>query len=366
MIGITIINTMINYFSKLFCLFKKYRSSCPEGPNNIQQGLLVAVLTGLTAYSITLIINSPLLDPLIVALLSGIIIKTSFRENKKLESGIIFASSIFIPVGIVFYGLHNLNFAKLTEVEPIMLFLLMIVMLVYFSVILILGRLLGQRKQITYLTASGSAICGASAIAVTSPAVEADPDDVSISLLSVTVAAFVGFAIILPFVAALLDLTCKNYCFLSGSVLQFTGLVKVAEKYAPFLNKDTHASEMLSLALSIKAVRYLVLLIAIPLFSSLTKKKLSAPWFLWAFLAAGLMGTWIYSSQGNVFHKSFVQYIQPVHTISWSIAMSAIGLSADVRGLFCDNGAKAMIMAFAGFIAAALSFIAGLYIVNYI
>jgi len=331
---------------------------------DIKAGLSVAVLIGLTGYFLTNILRSPLLDPLIVALILGIAVKSSIGESKKIEPGINVASSIAIPIGIIFYGLQNLNFVKLTEVEPTMLFLLMIVMLVYFSVILLLGKLLGQRKQITYLTASGSAICGASAIAVTSPAVKADPDDVSISLLSVTVAAFVGFAIILPFVAALFDLTGKNYSFLSGTVLQFTGLVKVAEKYTFFLNKDVHASEMMSLALSVKAVRYLGLLIAIPLFSSLIKKKLTAPWFLWAFLVSGLLGTLIYYKQGSIFHLNLVQYIEPVHNISWSIAMSAIGLNADVRELFSNNGAKALIMAFAGFIAATFTFIAGLYIVT--
>jgi len=331
---------------------------------NTYPGFSVAVLIGLVVYFLSSMVNSPMLDPLIVALILGIIFKSTIGINKKLEPGIIFASSISIPVGIVFYGMHNLNFAKLTEVEPTMLLLLVIVMFVYFSVILILGRLLGQRKQITYLTASGSAICGASAIAVTSPAVDADPDDVSISILSVTVAAFVGFAIILPFVAALFDLTEKNFSFLSGTVLQFTGLVKIAGKYTSFLATDAHASEMLSLALSIKAVRYLVLLIAIPLFSSLIKKKLSAPWFLWAFLVAGLIGTWIYSSQGYIFHKTIVKYIQPVHIISWSIAMAAIGLNADARELFSNNGAKALLMAFAGFFAAILTVLAGLYFLS--
>jgi uncharacterized integral membrane protein (TIGR00698 family) len=326
----------------------------------------VAVLTGLTGYFLTEIIHSSILDPLIVALILGIVIKSTIGAGKKLEPGIIFASSISIPVGIIFYGLQNLNFTKLTELESTMLFLLMLVMFVYFAVILLLGKLLGQKKQITYLTASGSAICGASAIAVTTPAIDAEPDDVSISLLSVTVAAFVGFSIILPFVAALFDLTGKNYSFLSGTVLQFTGLVKVAEKYTPFLRKDAYASEMMSLALSVKAVRYLALLVAVPVFSSLIKKKLSAPWFLWAFLAAGLIGTWIYSTQGTIIHLKLARYIQPVHTISWSIAMSAIGLNADARELFSNNGAKALIMAFAGFIAATLTFLAGLYIISYI
>jgi uncharacterized integral membrane protein (TIGR00698 family) len=328
----------------------------------VSAGMAMAILIGLSGYAFTYILRSSLFDPLLIALILGIIMKSSTPNLKKYEPGISLASSIFIPVGIVFYGLNNLNFINLTELEPSRLLLLLTVVFIYFFVILVLGRLLKQREQITYLTASGSAICGASAIAVTSPAVEAEPDDVSISLLSVAVAAFVGFALILPFIAVLFDMNCKDYSFLTGSTLQFNGLVKVAEEYTPFLRKDMAPSEMLSLALSVKAGRYLGLLIGIPLFSSLIKKKLTCPWFLWAFLLAGLAGTWVYSTQGTSFHSALVLFINPVYTISWSIAMSAIGLRANVKELLSNNGAKALIMAFAGFFAAILTFLAWVYI----
>ncbi|MBI5099191.1 MAG: hypothetical protein HZB30_08110 [Nitrospirae bacterium] len=56
--------------------------------------------------------------------------------------------------------------------------------------------------------------------------------------------------------------------------------------------------------------------------------------------------------------------IEPGIIVASSIAMSAIGLNADVRELFSNNGAKALIMAFAGFLAATFTFVAGLYIVS--
>jgi uncharacterized integral membrane protein (TIGR00698 family) len=330
--------------------------------SKVRAGLTMAVFIGLSGYALTNILHSSIFDPLLIALILGIIIKSSLHNIKKYDSGIALASSIFIPIGIIFYGLNNLNFTKLTEFEPSGLLLLTAVMFVYFLVILFLGRLLKQREEITYLTASGSAICGASAIAVTSPAVKAEPDDVSIALLSVAIAAFAGFALILPFVAILFNLNCKDYSFLAGSTLQFTGLVKIAEQYTPFLRKDMPASEMLSLALSVKAGRYLGLLVGIPLFSSLIKKRLSCPWFLWAFLISGLVGTWIYTTRGTSFHSALVLYINPVHTVSWSIAMSAIGLRVNVKELLSDNGAKALIMAFAGFFAAIITFLLGINI----
>lgn len=328
----------------------------------IRAGLLLAVLLGSAAYVVKHAIKSPIADPLLIAILLGIIVRSILGEQEKIQPGISFAPAVFIPVGIIFYGAHNLNFAKLMEVESVMIYILIAVMIVYFTVIIVLGKILGQKKEITYLTASGSAICGASAIAVTSPAVDADPDDISISLLSVTVAAFVGFFIIIPFLSALFNLSCNTHCMLSGSILQFTGLVKIANNYVPYLKSDMTDMDLTSLALSLKAVRYLGLLIVIPLFASLVRKKLYVPWFLWAFLLTGLLGTWIYVTKNAFYTSTVIPLIKPVHDISWSIAMAAIGLNADIKGLLSNNGSKALIMAFTGFLAALLTFYISLYI----
>lgn len=323
-------------------------------------GLLVALLAGLAAYALHVSTDSPLIDPLLVALVIGIIIRTAMGQRENLTPGFIAAPAIFIPVGIIFYGFHNLNFARLTEVNTSAILLLIGVMVLYFIVIVGLGRLLKQRKQITYLTAAGSGICGASAIAVTSPAVDADPDDISISLLAVAITAFAGVAIILPFLHSLFHLTFRTFCELSGSVVQFTGLVKFSSVLT-CIKQDMLFREMQSLSLSLKAVRYLGLLVAIPLFASFIRGKLFIPWFLWAFLIAGLAGTWIYAADQELFRTSFEPYVRPLHNIFWSIAMAAVGLNADVKGLLSIQGSKALIMAFAGFFAATAAFLAGSY-----
>jgi uncharacterized integral membrane protein (TIGR00698 family) len=330
----------------------------------IWQGLILALLIGLSGYGIRELTKSPAADPLLLALIIGIITRSIMGEHIKFKSGFSLAPAIFIPAGIAFYAMHNLNFAKLAEVEKGYIPIMIAVMIAYFAVILFLGNLLGQRKQITYLTATGSAICGASAIAVTSPAVEAEPEDISISLLSVAIAAFAGFSIIIPFFSSLFNLSCNAHCVLSGSILQFTGLVKISDYLTPYLQKDIHHANTISIALSIKAVRYIGLLITIPLFASLIKKKLYIPWFLWIFLLSGLIGTWIYVEKNTFYHSSLIPYIKPIHNISWAIAMAAIGLNADVKVLLSNNGTKAVLTAFAGFFAAILTFFSGLFVLG--
>ncbi|MBU1783863.1 MAG: YeiH family protein [Candidatus Omnitrophica bacterium] len=328
------------------------------------QGIAVAVLVGLLGYGLKVMTKSPIADPLLAAMIIGVIAGTGIGKESKLRRGFVIAPVIFIPIGVIFYAAKNLNFTKFARVETSMVVLLIIIMVVYFAVILLMGKFLRQRKQITYLTATGSAICGASAIAIVSPAVDAEPDDVSISLLAVALTAGVGLFMFFPFLAILFDMTNRDYGLLSGSVLQFTGFVKAAVGTMPFLKIEIPAKELASLALSVKAVRYIGLLIAIPLFSSLVKKKFYIPWFLWAFLGAGLLGSWISATNEILYTKALVPFIRPIYNISWSIAMAAIGLNVDVKRLSSNNGIKALIMAFAGFLAAIAVFFIGVHVIQ--
>lgn len=325
----------------------------------IPSGLLMAMLIGMLAYAVTRWLRSPIADPLVMAMIVGVIVRTAVGNRTALHRGFALAPSVFIPIGIVFYGMKNLNFVRFAETQPRSLFLPGLVLMAYFVTILVLGRLLGQRDRIGYLAAAGSAICGASAIAITSPSIEADPDDISISILAVTMAALVALFTFLPFVAATLEMNDRSFGLLSGSVLQITGFVKAAVMDPPFVSRQLSDEELVSFALSIKAARYMGLLIAIPLFASLVHKRFCIPWVLWVFLGAGLLGTWLCATHRDFYTAKAIPVITPIYGLSWSIAMAAVGLNADARKLLSDNGAKALVMAFAGCIAAIVTFIAG-------
>jgi len=327
-------------------------------------GVLFSIVVGIAGYSIHVASKTPIVDPLVVSMIIGIIIRAIVVDAGKFKRGFSLAAGIFIPIGLVFYSVHNLNFAKVVELKTGMIALLILVLIAYFTSILIAGRILKQKKQITYLTATGSAICGASAIVITSPAVEAEPDDVSISLISVVIASLTGLFIILPFLATLFGVTNKTYGLLSGMILQFTGMVRIAVETIPYLDIVIPQKELASLSLLVKAVRFLGLLIAIPVFASLVKKRLYIPWIPWVFLISGVIGTWIYTSNRLFYTDILIPFIHPLHNVSWSIVLASIGLSTNAEELLSNNGAKALIMAFIGFLTATITFFAGLYLIE--
>jgi uncharacterized integral membrane protein (TIGR00698 family) len=322
-------------------------------------GLAAAALIGILAYVLKAVWRSPVADPLVIAMVAGVIIRTGVGRRTAFLSGFTAAPRICIPAGIAFYAFRNLNFVQFAEVRPTSIVLGALIVSVYFATILVLGRLLRQKDRISYLTATGSGICGASAIAVASPALDADSDDISVSLLAVTAAAVVALFTILPFVATTFRMTDRTYGLLSGSVLQITGFVKAAVASLPFLTRQLSDNELVSLALSVKAARYLGLMIAIPLFASLIQKRFYIPWVLWLFVGAGILGTWVCAAHRQFYVTTLIPVVKPIYGISWSIAMAAIGLNADVRQLLSNNGAKALIMAFAGCVAAIMTFFIG-------
>jgi uncharacterized integral membrane protein (TIGR00698 family) len=304
-------------------------------------------------------------DPLLIALVCGIIIRTFFPISTELKKGVLLAPKIFIPVGIVFYAAKNLNFVKFAQIDIKMIVLISAVITVYFTSILLLGKILKQKPQITYLSATGSAICGASAITITSQAVKADSDDISISLLAVAFSSFFALFIMLPFLATLLGMTNYTYGLFSGSVLQITGFVKEAAGNVPFLSETVAPAGLVKQALSIKALRYLGLLAAIPFLASLCKNKWNLPWSLWLFLTAGICGSIIFALNESFYNETIMPFIKPAYLILWSTAMAAVGLNADLRLLLSDNGAKALVMTFTGFIFACITFLVGINIIAF-
>lgn len=324
-------------------------------------GYGLAVGMGITAYILHTVTPSSITDPLVIALILGILARTVIPFHSDLRGAFTAAPRIFIPVGIVLYAVKNLNFIRYGQVEFKTTLLLLVIIAVYIGVILVLGKVLRQKTEITCLTATGSAICGASAIAITAPAVEGESDDVSISLLSVVVAAFIGLFIALPFIAATLNMTSEMYGFFSGSVLQMTGFVKSAASNPPFLTETLSPAQAVKYAMSIKAVRYLGLLAALPLLASITRRKVYLPWVLWLFLGAGIAGTLLCARYPVFYAERMIPVINPCYQILWSVAMAALGLNADARLLLSNQGAKAIVMAMAGMTAAILTFFVGLY-----
>ncbi|MBU0468167.1 MAG: putative sulfate exporter family transporter [Candidatus Omnitrophica bacterium] len=308
------------------------------------KGVLIATLVGLAAVLIETFAEWPILDPLVIAMVIGISLRSFIKFDDDIISGFKLAPSLFIPIGVIFYGAVSLNFTSFIQVDPNYIFTLFIVFIVYIVSGLFLSSVFRLNEKVGYLITAGSAICGASAIAITTKAIDADSDDVSVSLIVVFLSALIGLFIVLPVVASVFNLSELDYAIFSGVVMQFTGFVKAAV--------SGFSEEVKMVALSVKAVRYVGLLFLIPLFASFSKGKLTIPWYLFAFLAAGIIFT-LMPDLAKVLKPAF----KIILNVLWSIAMGAIGLNANLKKIFTKSGIKAFAVSFLAFIVAVITYV---------
>jgi uncharacterized integral membrane protein (TIGR00698 family) len=309
-------------------------------------GLILAVAVGFTAVQIAKL--HPLIEALVVAIILGMIFNYLFGTNEVLKPGIELAPRVFIPLGIIFYS-KNLNFLEFTKVPLLVLMQLFIIMAASMLTIALIGRKLGVDRKCALLTSVGTGVCGASAIAITSPVIEAKPKDMSVAIVVITVAALIG-VLSFPTLMGVFHLSEKSYTVMAASTLHMTGVVKtVVSKLGV---------ELKSLALSIKMVRVALLLVIVPILSYIERKRLYVHWFIAVFAALGV----VFTFRPNL--KDLVYSIVPFSSYFFPIALGSIGLNTDVKSVI-DAGISPLLAGLAGFILGVAIFLVGTFIISY-
>lgn len=317
-----------------------------EGRYDLLPGLILAIFVGFTAVQIATL--HPVIDALVVAIIFGMILNFLFGTNETLKPGISLAPKVFIPLGIIFYS-ENLNFLEFTKVPFSVLVQLLCIMTAGLLVIAAVGRKLGVDKKCALLTGVGTGVCGASAIAITSPVIEAKPKDMSVALVVITVASLIG-VLSFPTIMDAMDLSEKEYAVMAASTLHMTGVVKtvVAEL----------TSDLKPIALSIKMVRVALLIFIVPVFSYIIRRKFYVHWFIIVFALLGVVYTFSPST------KELVYTIVPFSGYFFPIALGSIGLNTDVKSVI-DSGVNPLIAGLAGFSIAVGIFLLGTLVIAY-
>ena len=148
----------------------------------------------------------------------------------------------------------------------------------------LIGRLLNVRGRISALISTGTAICGGSAIAAAAPGIEAEPEEISISLGTVFVLNAVAL-FMFPFIGHALDMTQHQFGIWAAIAIHDTSSVVGAG--------TAYGSEALATATTVKLARALwiapIALMLMFLYRRRypnAKAKIAIPWFIFLFLMA--------------------------------------------------------------------------------
>ncbi len=153
----------------------------------------------------------------------------------------------------------------------------------------ILGKWMSIHKKTSHLIASGTAICGGSAIAAVGPILNASSQEMSVALGTIFILNSIAL-FIFPVIGHLLNLSQTQFGFWAGIAIHDTSsVVGAAAKYGK-VALQTATTVKLTRALWIVPVAFLTSL----LFKE-KSKKISIPYFIFLFIIASVAGTYISS-----------------------------------------------------------------------
>ena len=237
--------------------------------------ILYFLLAGLC---LTPYINPP------IALFSGLVFALIFgtpfpKTNKKI-------SKYLLQVSIVGLGFGMNLFDSLKSGSDGMIFTLFSVVSVMFLGV-VFGKWFKVSKISSYLIASGTAICGGSAIAAVGPVVKANESEMSISLATIFILNAIAL-FLFPVLGHWLHLTQHQFGIWAAIAIHDTSSVVGAG--------STYGVEALKIATTVKLTRALWI-IPLTIFTSVYFKtkgeKISIPWFILFFILAMVLNTYV-------------------------------------------------------------------------
>ncbi len=259
---------------------------------------------------------SPLISPPI-ALLMGLIIAQFIGHpylnlNHK-------ATHILLQVSVVGLGFGmNVNSALKASKEG---FILTIVSIIGTIVIgIFLGKILKIEEKISFLIATGTAICGGSAIAAISPVIKANEKQISVALGTIFILNSVAL-VLFPFIGHYLNLSETQFGLWCAIAIHDTSsVVGAAGKYG------VHALEV---ATTVKLARALWI-IPIAILSTFIFKnkdtKIKIPYFIGVFILAMIANTYIpFVQDFSLYITSFAK-----STLTLTLFLIGCGLSRKV------------------------------------
>lgn len=307
---------------------------------------------GIAAVSIFLGGLLPLIGSSVLAIVFGIVLNNSMKLPAAFQEGLSYSGKKLLQYSIIFLG-FSMSIGRVSETGISSLRISLITILIAFLAAYLAGCFFKMNRVLTILIGFGTAICGGSAIAAASPILEADEEEIALSIS--TIFFFNILAVfIFPFLGHLLQMSDAFFGTWAGTAINDTSSV-VAAGY-------TYSSSAGDLATIVKLSRALMIVPACLIFAAYRyiKSKQSAqktnlkqifPWFIAWFVLASLI-----SSLGFL-PAAVIPYTKFISQWLMAMALAAIGAKVSFKQFKQAGAAPLLTGAFAWFCVAVSSLI---------
>ena len=307
---------------------------------------------GIAAVSIFLGSLLPLIGSSVLAIVFGIVLNNSMKLPSAFQEGLSYSGKKLLQYSIIFLG-FSMSIGRVSETGISSLRISLITILIAFLAAYLAGRFFKMNRVLTILIGFGTAICGGSAIAAASPILDADEEEIALSIS--TIFFFNILAVfIFPFLGHLLQMSDTFFGTWAGTAINDTSSV-VAAGY-------TYSSSAGDLATIVKLSRALMIVPACLIFAAYryiqskqsaqkTNLKQIFPWFIAWFVLASLV-----SSLGFL-PAAVIPYTKFISQWLMAMALAAIGAKVSFKQFKQAGAAPLLTGAFAWFCVAVSSLI---------
>jgi uncharacterized integral membrane protein (TIGR00698 family) len=287
-------------------------------------GLVLCFVLAMVAIRIQAATGIKALNPVVLALVFGIALRSAIGMPASLRPGAAFAVRPVLRAAIVLLGLQ-VTVAQLLSIGAGALALAVASVALTVPFTIWLGHRLGVDGPLSQLLGTGTGICGASAIVAANQVAGAKQEDVTYALAVITLCGTAAL-VIYPALAPLLGLDARAYGLWAGSsiheVVQAVGAAAAGGPEATEIGTITKLARVVLLAPAV-----LVLGMWVRRGTSGGGVKAPVPWFAFGFLVM------VAIASTGLLPPSVPNASKVAVPLMLSASVAALGLNTDLRAL---------------------------------
>ena len=318
-------------------------------------GLALAVAVMLVSVLVTRAVGALLpweknpLSPMLVAIILGMIIRTTLPLPESVDAGTAFGIRKLLRFGIILMGIR-LSIFSVMEIGLLALGMVVVCIITALVVTTFVAGRLGVSDRLGTLIAAGTSICGVSAIVAVGPTIGAKEEETAYAVGTITIFGILA-TIVYPYLVELvMHLPVTGAGFFLGTSIHDTSQVTAASLVYDQLWSLKTASGITGadIAITTKLVRNTFMIVVIPFLGFRAGRKNAGkaagpgirimkyiPLFVLGYIAMGIVrtlgdhffgadsATWVGAWHG----------VKSAATYTIAVAITCVGLNTDIRKL---------------------------------
>lgn len=268
----------------------------------------------------------PLLGSSIFAILFGILLNQVYKLPASYRWGLGFTGKKGLQYAIILLG-FSMPISQVTDLGFSSLKISILTILIAFVAALVIGKRLGLSTKLASLIGFGTAICGGSAIAASAPILEADEEEIALSIS--TIFFFNILAVfIFPALGHVMQMSDLNFGIWAGTAINDTSSV-VAAAYS-YSSQAGDIATIVKLARALMIIPSCLIMVAYRLLSSRSKQESIKwrgifPWFIFYFILASIL------SSSQVIRPDWLPHLKAISHFIMAMALFAIGTNVSIE-----------------------------------